>query len=90
MSYFVFGFDDYSRTFYPFDATDGMGGVEWNEIERVKIEDISFVRERTTTRSGKFKTKYGAKVPLCELCGYSIGDKRWNFCPKCGAKVVEK
>lgn len=46
---------------------------------------------QTTTRSGKFKTKYGRKVPLCECCGYSIGDSRYNFCPKCGAKIeVEK
>lgn len=45
--------------------------------------------ERTTTRHGKFKTKYGNKVPLCECCGYSIGDKRYNFCPQCGARVIE-
>lgn len=50
---------------------------------------IQFWPERTTTRHGKFKTKYGNRVPLCECCGYSIGDKRYNFCPKCGAKVVE-
>ena len=45
--------------------------------------------ERTTTRNGKFKTKYGRKVPLCECCGYAIGDDRYNFCPKCGAKIVK-
>ena len=45
--------------------------------------------ELTTTRNGKFKTKYGNRVPLCECCGYSIGDKRYNDCPNCGAKVVE-
>lgn len=41
-----------------------------------------------TTRHGKFKTKYGRKTPCCEICGYSIGDMRWNYCPKCGAEVV--
>ena len=45
---------------------------------------------RTTTRNGKFKKKYGNRVPLCECCGYSIGDKRYNYCPNCGAKVVEQ
>ena len=45
---------------------------------------------KTTTRHGKFKTKYGRKVPLCECCGYSIGDDRYNYCPKCGAKVVRR
>ena len=36
----------------------------------------------TTTRHGKFKTKHGWEVPCCENCGYSIGDMRWNYCPK--------
>ena len=52
------------------------------------IERTCHTEERTTTRHGKFKTKYGNRVPLCECCGYSIGDKRYNFCPNCGAKVV--
>jgi len=43
---------------------------------------------KTTTRNGKYKTKYGRRVPLCECCGYSIGDDRYNFCPKCGAEIV--
>lgn len=42
----------------------------------------------TTTRYGKFKTKYGSKTPCCEVCGYSIGDMRWNYCPKCGAVIT--
>ena len=57
----------------------------WNKRE----ERTCHTDERTTTRHGKFKTKYGNRVPLCECCGYSIGDKRYNFCPKCGARVVE-
>lgn len=43
----------------------------------------------TTTRYGKFKTKYGRETPCCEVCGYSIGDMRWNHCPKCGAAIVD-
>lgn len=43
----------------------------------------------TTTRHGKFKTKYGRETPCCEVCGYSIGDMRWNHCPKCGAVIVD-
>ena len=42
-----------------------------------------------TTRHGKFKTKYGRETPCCEVCGYSIGDMRWNHCPKCGAAIVD-
>lgn len=45
--------------------------------------------ERTTTRNGKYRTRYGRRVPLCECCGYAIGDDRYNYCPKCGARVVE-
>ena len=44
----------------------------------------------TTTRHGKFKTKYGRETPCCEVCGYSIGDMRWNHCPKCGAAIVDE
>lgn len=44
----------------------------------------------TTTRHGKFKTKYGSKTPCCEVCGYSIGDMRWNYCPKCGAVIADE
>ena len=47
-------------------------------------------QELTTTRHGRFKTKYGKRVPLCECCGYSIMDKRYNFCPRCGAKIIQQ
>ena len=39
-------------------------------------------------RHGKFKIKYGRKTPCREVCGYPIGDMRWNYCPKCGAVVT--
>ena len=42
-----------------------------------------------TTRYGKFKSKYGRETPCCEVCGYSIGDMRWNYCPKCGAVITD-
>lgn len=45
--------------------------------------------EKTTTRHGKYKIRYGREVPLCEICGYGIRDERYNFCPKCGARIVE-
>ena len=49
-----------------------------------------YVPHRTTTRHGKFRTKYGRSVPCCECCGYGIGDARWNYCPSCGAEVVDE
>ena len=44
--------------------------------------------ERTCTRE-----KHGVKTDgswrlRCSLCGYGIGDKRFNYCPNCGARVV--
>lgn len=56
-----------------------------NIVERL----ADLIDRPTTTRHGKFKTKYGRETPCCEVCGYSIGDMRWNYCPKCGAEVVE-
>jgi hypothetical protein len=45
--------------------------------------------ERTTTRNGKKRKRYGRDVPLCECCGYAIGDARYNYCPSCGARIVK-
>lgn len=57
--------------------------------ERLVLNRLADLIDRPiTTRHGKFKTKYGRKTPCCEICGYSIGDTRWNYCPKCGAEVV--
>lgn len=52
-----------------------------------KLADL--IDRPTTTRHSKFKTKYGSKTPCCEVCGYSIGDMRWNYCPKCGAVIAD-
>lgn len=90
------------RNFMKVCVLDDGKPVEWREdwVCRVGIDykaiadELNAVLgsgtcERTTTRNGKFKTKYGRKVPLCECCGYAIGDDRYNFCPKCGAKIVK-
>lgn len=56
----------------------------------VSFEIIADLIDRpTTTRHGKFKTKYCRQTPCCEVCGYSIGDMRWNYCPKCGAVITD-
>lgn len=54
------------------------------------VEHLADLIDRpTTTRHGKFRTKYGRETPCCEVCGYSIGDMRWGFCPKCGAVIAD-
>lgn len=59
--------------------------------EGMRIGDTlaDLIDRPTTTRHGKFKTKYGSKTPCCEVCGYSIGDMRWHYCPKCGAVITD-
>ena len=44
--------------------------------------------ERTCKREKHGRKMDGSWRMRCSECGYGIGDKRWNFCPKCGAKVV--
>lgn len=60
-----------------------------NRILRLPYQLADLVDRPTTTRHGKFKTKYGSKTPCCEVCGYSIGDMRWDYCPKCGAVITD-
>lgn len=36
------------------------------------------------------RMKYGTRVPKCSECGQSLGDKRWNYCPNCGARVINE
>ena len=46
-------------------------------------------RTERTCRREKHGTKMDGSPKLrCSLCGYGIGDKRWNYCPNCGARVV--
>lgn len=70
----------------PFLDCLGVGYLNWREV----LDSLADLIDRpTTTRRGKFKTKYGRETPCCEVCGYSIGDMRWNHCPKCGAAIVD-
>lgn len=62
-------------------AEDG----SWRGVMR-RLADL--IDRPSTTRHGRFRTKYGRETPCCEVCGYSIGDLRWNYCPKCGAVIA--
>ena len=70
----------------PFLECLGYAYEDWRGI----LDGLADLIDRpSTTRHGKFRTKYGRETPCCEVCGYSIGDMRWGYCPKCGAEVVE-
>lgn len=45
MSDFRFGLNDHGLSYYPSDAFDGMS-VDWEKVESVEIDWVSFVRER--------------------------------------------
>lgn len=66
-----------------------MGKVYITSPDNVYLAIADLIDRPTTTRHGKFKTKYGRETPCCEVCGYSIGDMRWNYCPKCGAVITD-
>lgn len=70
----------------PFLDCLGVGYLNWRGV----LDSLANLIDRpTTTRHAKFKSKYGRQTPCCEVCGYSIGDMRWNHCPKCGAAIVD-
>lgn len=66
---------------------DRYGSKSFDEGLLGRIADL--IDRPTTTRHGKFRTKYGRETPYCEVCGYSIGDMRWGYCPKCGAVITD-
>lgn len=76
-----------------FDCAELDRAPEWDgHTPDEAIERIGALKDadgRTTTRNGKHRRRYGRLVPLCECCGQAIGDERYNYCPKCGARIVD-
>lgn len=47
-----------------------------------------YLPERTC-RKVPGRMRYGERKPKCSECGYSLGDPRWFYCPKCGGRIEE-
>lgn len=80
---------DYSQihnAVFGYFPAEHMHPGDYEELHE-RIADL--IDRPTTTRHGKFRTKYGRETPCCEICGYSIGDMRWGYCPKCGAVITD-
>ena len=45
MSNFRFGLDGYGLNYYPSEASDGDGSVDWDKVESVEIEFVDFIRK---------------------------------------------
>ncbi|MFR3924196.1 MAG: hypothetical protein ACLTXI_02685 [Collinsella sp.] len=75
-----------------FIAADTVGFYRSEAVEGFDsdslLEVADLIDRPTTTRHGKFKTKYGRRLRV-EVRHTSIGDMRWNHCPKCGAAIVD-
>lgn len=92
MSNYHFG-DDYDLNYYPQEASDSMGGVDWDKVERVEIEFDVYVKERTC----RCTTEDAAWCFVCSECGKSFPRNKLhlahnhgeiNYCPNCGARVI--
>lgn len=86
MSNFRFGADDYKLSYYPPEASDGIGGVDWDKVESVEIEFDVYVKERTCHKVIPDEME---GYVFCSECGAEIGEYGYpNYCPICGCKVV--
>ena len=83
MSGYRFGCDDYRLSIYPKEAHDGWGGFDIDKVERVEVEWVDFVRERTCYCVNE------DEQDVCSECGESW-DYVQNYCSNCGAKVVKR
>ena len=59
MSNFRFGADDYKLSYYPPEASNGIGGVAWDKVESVEVECDEFVQ---VVRCGDRRSRHGNRV----------------------------
>lgn len=54
-----------------------------------EIADLIEPEPERTYRKVPGRMRYGERKPKCSECGYSLGDPRWFYCPKCGGRIEE-
>ncbi len=79
MSNFRFGADDYKLSYYPPEASDGIGGVDWDKVESVEIEFDVYVKVVRCMDCVYFDndTNHGAH---CWKFGNALWDDYDGFC----------
>jgi len=70
-------------------------GCLFPNLRNHQISEYDFDAWNTRVERTCIREKHGVKMDgsprlRCSLCGYGIGDKRFNYCPNCGAKVVRE
>lgn len=78
---------DRYENFYRVLCTDCPASTEWLYSEQEAIE-VWNTRAERTCRKVPGRMRYGERKPKCSECGYSLGDPRWFYCPKCGGKIT--
>lgn len=67
---------------------DGINPVSREAVLELLADLIEPEPERTC-RKVPGRMRYGERKPKCSECGYSLGDPRWFYCPKCGGRIEE-
>lgn len=71
------------------DISDALGYGDYLPRVSDLLNRLAYLVDRPVTGKSKTRKVYGRERAVCEQCGYGIGDKRFNYCPSCGAEVVE-
>lgn len=79
-----YGFNGYAEI-----DMENFGDVECCDEWKPRLDAAWNARAERTCRKVPGKMHYGQRRPKCSECGYGLGDDRWGWCPKCGAKIEE-
>ena len=95
MSAYRFGCDDYHLNYDPPEASDGCGGTDWEKVESVEIEGVTFTRtpdcSTCTERRGHYEdaeTIRRQQERINSLVA-EIGDLEWRV-PELTIKLAER
>ena len=69
------------------NVVDRGDGATWGQLA-LKLADLIEPEPKRTCRKVPGRMRYGERKPKCSECGYSLGDPRWFYCPKCGGKIT--
>lgn len=66
-----------------------LGVNYYTKSSAMRMADLIEPEPERTCRKVPGRMRYGERKPKCSECGYSLGDPRWFYCPKCGGRIEE-
>lgn len=75
--------------YYPISNLFAATGTADELILFDRLADLIEPEPERTCRKVPGRMRYGERKPKCSECGYSLGDPRWFYCPKCGGRIEE-